>query len=134
SPLAKPPGTTPYILYTYDTKGCPKPGIDTILVTVLPDIHAFAGRDTAVVIGQPLQLGASGGVAYSWFPSTGLSEYDIANPVAVYNAPSAGIQYKVYISNEAECVDSAFITVKVFSTRPTVFVPTAFTPNSDGRN
>ena len=40
----------------------------------------------------------------------------------------------MYISNEAECVDSAFITVKVFSTRPTVFVPTAFTPNSDGRN
>ena len=133
-PVANPSGTTPYILYSYDTKGCPKPGTDTVLITMLPEIQAFAGHDTAVVIGQPLQLEASGGVAYSWFPSTSLSAYDIANPVAVYNTPSTGILYKVYISNEAECVDSAFITVKVFSTRPTVFVPTAFTPNSDGRN
>jgi len=36
--------------------------------------------------------------------------------------------------DEAGCMDSAFITVKVFNTTPQVFVPTAFTPNSDGRN
>jgi gliding motility-associated-like protein len=133
-PVATPPGTTQYVLAAWDTKGCPKPGVDTVLITMLPKIQAFAGRDTAVVLGQPLQLEASGGVVYSWFPSTGLSDYSIADPVAVYNAPSPGIRYKVYISNEAECLDSAFVTVKVFSTRPMVFVPTAFTPNSDGRN
>ncbi|MBS1577983.1 MAG: gliding motility-associated C-terminal domain-containing protein [Bacteroidetes bacterium] len=134
NPVASPPGTTAYILSAFDTKGCPKPGTDTVVITVLPDINAFAGNDTSVVIGQPLQFKATGGVSYSWFPSTGLSSYSIADPVGVYNAPSAGIRYKVYVYNEANCVDSAFIKVKVYAARPTVFVPTAFTPNSDGRN
>lgn len=134
NPVASPPGTTTYVLSAFDTRGCPKPGIDTVVITVLPDINAFAGNDTAVVMGQPLQFAAKGGVTYSWVPSTGLSSYSIADPVGIYNAPSTGIQYKVYVYNEANCVDSAFIKVKVYSTKPTVFVPTAFTPDSDGRN
>lgn len=135
NPIAGPVATTAYIFTAYDTRGCPKPGIDTVIVTVLPDIHAFAGRDTSVVINQPLQFNATGGKIYTWSPSTGLSATNVANPVAIYdNESSGGIRYKVLVSNEAGCVDSAFITVKVFKTIPSVFVPTAFTPNGDGRN
>ena len=36
--------------------------------------------------------------------------------------------------NEANCVDSAYVSVKIFKTNPQVFVPTAFTPDGDGRN
>ena len=32
------------------------------------------------------------------------------------------------------CTDSAFVTVKVYKVLPSVFVPTGFTPNNDGRN
>lgn len=134
NPVAYPSATTSYVLIAYDTKGCPKPGIDTITVTVLPNIKAFAGSDTAVVTGQTLQFNATGGINYKWSPGTGLSATDIANPVAVYAAPSEGIRYTVLVYNEAGCVDSASLTVKVFNTLPTVFVPTAFTPNGDGRN
>ena len=134
NPIATPKQTTAYILTAYDTKGCPKPSFDTVLVTVLPPIKPFAGRDTAVVIDQPVQLNATGGIAYEWLPSTGLSANNIPNPVALYNSPAEGIEYKVRILNEAGCADSAYINVKVFATKPLIFVPNAFTPNGDGKN
>jgi len=134
NPVASPKTTTAYILSAYDNKGCSKPGYDTVVVNVLPQIKPFAGRDTAVVVNQLLQLQASGGKTYKWVPATSLSNPAIANPTAIYNTPSMGIAYKVLVYNEALCVDSAYIKVKVFKTLPAVFVPNAFTPNSDGRN
>jgi gliding motility-associated-like protein len=134
NPIAKPASTTGYVFSAYDNKGCPKPGYDTVLINVLPEIHAFAGSDTAVVVNQLLQLQAGGGTTYRWLPATGLSNPAIANPVAMYHTPSTGVMYKVLVYNEAGCVDSAYIKVKVFQTMPAVFVPNAFTPNSDGKN
>ncbi|MFT3826323.1 MAG: gliding motility-associated C-terminal domain-containing protein [Chitinophagaceae bacterium] len=134
-PVAKPLSTTSYVLTAISpASGCPKPSRDTVTVKVLPDIKAFAGRDTAVVVNQPLQFQATGGVTYIWQPPIGLSRTNIANPVGLYTAPSEGIVYKVLVYNEAGCVDSASVRVKVFNTLPMVFVPNAFTPNSDGKN
>jgi gliding motility-associated-like protein len=134
NPVASPTKTTSYILSAYDNRGCPKPGVDTVVITVLPPIHAYAGRDTSAVLEQPLQLEASGGTSYLWSPNTALSATNIANPVALYNETFNQIRYKVVVFNEANCKDSAFVIVKVFNTGPTVFVPTAFTPNGDGKN
>ena len=134
-PVASPLSTTPYIFTAYEnTRGCPKPGRDTILVTVLPKIIPFAGRDTVIVINQELQLNATGGSVYLWLPANNLSAANIADPVAIFTEPSNGLIYKVKIFNSAGCVDSASITIKVFATLPAVFVPTAFTPNNDGKN
>jgi len=66
NPVTYPPRTTDYVLSAFDTKGCPKPGRDTVRITVYPKMNVSAGRDTAIVINQPLQLGATGGVSYSW--------------------------------------------------------------------
>lgn len=135
NPVAHPPGTTDYILAAYNpASGCPKAGWDTVRVTVLPDIIAFAGRDTTAVAGQPVQLLATGGVRYEWSPGEGLSSTNIPNPVFTYHSPSDGLRYKVLVYNEADCVDSAFLRLKVFKTRPSIFVPSAFSPNGDRNN
>ncbi len=134
NPVATPPRTTQYILSAYDILGCPKPGRDTIVVNVNPKVQAFAGRDTTVVVGQPLQFNATGGVNYFWSPSTGLNNPNIFNPIGIYNASIDSVRYKVIVTDAIGCSDSAYILVRVFKTIPYVFVPTAFTPNNDGRN
>ena len=134
NPIARPLKTTSYVLSVTDNKGCPKPVRDTVIVNVLEDIEAYAGRDTAVIIGQPLQLNGSNGAAFEWSPSYGLSATDIRNPVALFQEGSEGIRYKLIIYNEDGCADSAYINIKIFSTKATIFVPSAFTPNGDARN
>jgi gliding motility-associated-like protein len=125
---------TNYILSSWDTRGCPKPGRDTVLVTMLPKIHAYAGHDTLVVVSQPVQLNAEGGTSYQWIPSTGLNNPGIKNPIGIYPAEIDSVRYTVRVFNAAGCVDSASVKVTVFKTNPYVFVPTAFTPNGDGLN
>jgi gliding motility-associated-like protein len=136
NPLATPVlDITNYILTTFNTvSGCPKPSRDTVKVTMLPRIIPDAGEDTVVIINQPLQLTATGGVRYQWTPAISLSSPNIANPVAIFNEGSMGLHYTVRVFNEANCSDTAGLIIKVFATLPTVFVPTAFTPNGDGRN
>lgn len=134
TPTVTPPRTTQYVLSVLANAGCPKAGRDTVLVNVLPRIRPFAGNDTAVIVGQPLQFNGSGGVAYLWSPSTGLSDVNIPNPVGTYDGSIDSIRYMLEVFNDLGCSDSAFITVTIFKTSPSIFVPSGFTPNNDGRN
>lgn len=134
NPISSPPRTTTYVLSAFDDQGCPKAGRDTVVITVLPKVRAFAGRDTTVVVGQPLLFNGTGGINYLWSPPTGLSSTTIHNPVGVYNSSIDSVRYKLIVSDIAGCIDSAFVTVRVFKTNPYIFVPTAFTPNNDGKN
>lgn len=134
NPVASPPGTTSFILTVFANQGCPKAGIDTAVVTVLPKIIPYAGRDTTVVVGQPLQFNATGGERYTWSPATSLSSTTISNPIGIYDGSFDRIRYKVEVYNAVGCFDTAFVTVKIFKTKPSVFVPSAFTPNGDGLN
>ena len=82
SPMAYPARTTIYTLMAYDTLGCPKPGIDQVKVTVRSKILADAGNDTAIVIGQPLQLHGSGAEFFKWSPPLGLNNPSLSSPIA----------------------------------------------------
>ena len=133
-PIAGPSRTTTYILNVSDTLGCPKTVSDTILITVVPRVVANAGNDTTVLPNQPLQLTASGGTIYRWSPEIGLNDPSIFNPVAVLNADIDSVIYKVRITNSGGCYAEDEILVRVYNKAPDILVPSAFTPNGDGRN
>ena len=124
---AHPLRSTTYTLYAFDTLGCPKPGIDRVLVTVRPQIFANAGNDTAVVKGQPLQLKGSGAEFFAWSPENGLNKPSASDPVAVTNRD---ISYVLKAYNSYGCYDMDTIQVMVFQTLPNIFVPNAFVPGS----
>jgi hypothetical protein len=128
--VINPPSSTTYIVRVTDVLGCPKPGFDTVTVDVL-EVQANAGADTAVVLGQPLQLNASGGSIYSWSPSTYLSSNDINNPVCV---PQTDISYVVTVTDGPGCMDTDTLKIKLYLFDADIRVPSAFTPNGDGLN
>lgn len=130
-PIASPWNNTDYVVGVYDNKGCPRPVYDTVRVNVVPPVKAFAGNDTVAVIGQPLQLLATGGLGYSWSPTAFLNNGLIPNPVARLNDD---ITYVVRVSTREGCFATDTVKVKVYKTPPEIFVPTAFTPNDDGLN
>jgi gliding motility-associated-like protein len=131
NPIARPYQTTNYVVAVYGDAACPKPAYDTVVVTVIPPVTAFAGNDTVAVIGQPLQLLASGALNYSWQPTAFLSSPVIANPIARLNDD---ITYVVRVSTIEGCFAFDTVRVKIYKTPPEIFIPTAFTPNDDGLN
>jgi gliding motility-associated-like protein len=131
SPEARPLETTDYAVAVYDDRGCPKPSYDTVRVVVIPPVDAFAGNDTVMVIGQPMQLRASGGSVYSWSPVANLDRPDAEDPIARLNDD---MTFVVRVSTQEGCYAFDTVQVKVYKTPPELFVPTAFTPNGDGLN
>lgn len=85
---------------------------DTVRVTVnsLPD--ADAGSDAAICFGSGINLSASGGNSYSWTPSAGLNNPDIANPFA---NPSSTTPYTVTVTDANGCSATAEVTITVNS-------------------
>ncbi len=94
------------------------------------ETKAFAGRDTIISPGQPLQLQASGGDEYVWAPAGVLNDPAIPNPVAIIQQDT---RFTVTATTVLGCPTTDDIFVKVLK-GPAFYVPNAFTPNGDGRN
>jgi gliding motility-associated-like protein len=129
------PGVFTYVLTVNDASGCNSTNKDTVILTVLPPVKIFAGRDTSIVINEPLQLDAidvnnNGLINYSWSPGAGLNNASIKNPVAILDHD---MYYALTASTADGCIGTDDIAIKVFS-KADLYVPTAFTPNGDGKN
>ena len=80
NPIASPVTSTTYTLITTGTNGCSNS--DSVKVVILPLPLINAGPDEIVCKNKPVQLVATGGVAYVWHPGKSLTDSTVYNPIA----------------------------------------------------
>jgi gliding motility-associated-like protein len=116
NPVVSPVTTTTYYVTVTDRKGCTS--VDSIRVTVRPQPTANAGSDTTICSEVQVRLGnsptASGGgggpFTYLWSPTIGLSNPNVANPIAT---PAATTTYCVTVTDVNGCTASSCIILTV---------------------
>lgn len=101
--------TQTYILTVSTSGGCI--GIDSAKITVQPSGFANLIPDQNICPRDSLILPATGGVAYHWYPSTGISDATSANPW-VY--PVASTTYSVVVTSAVGCTDTIVFSVNVW--------------------
>ncbi len=97
NPVANPTTTTQY--YVTATLGSCSLN-DTVIVNVNAAPIPNAGPDGAICYGQTYQLQASGGISFSWSPSTYLSSTSIPDPVSM---PDRTITYTLSVIDANGC-------------------------------
>jgi gliding motility-associated-like protein len=110
NPFASPAITTKYFVTGINSFGCIASDSVTIFVNPKPIITSTG--DTTVCNGATTTLFATGGVGYSWTPSSLLSNPNIANPVT--NPALTNNKYIVTITGANNCLskDSFIVSVK----------------------
>ncbi len=101
----------------------------TITVHQLPDVQAQP-NDTAVAYGSEIQLTASGAGFYTWSPSAHLDYANSPAPIATITEPVVFIVTGID-GNGCRNMDTVKVDVDY---RALATLPTAFTPNGDGKN
>ena len=114
-PTASPTATMTYTLTVRDAVG--QTGTDTVTVTVSSPVAAEAGPNRTIAAGGSTTLAgsASGGLApytYSWSPTTGLNNPNIAQPTA---SPTTTTTYTLTVHDSLSQVATDTVTVTVAS-------------------
>jgi gliding motility-associated-like protein len=98
-----------YYVLVKDVAGCET--LDSTIVVINPAPVANTGfADSIICLGESLTLLSSGGGTYQWIPATALDNATSANPLA---KPTTETNYKVVVTNQFNCTDTAYTSVKV---------------------
>ena len=130
TPTAKPAATTVYTALVTDANGCTTTASVTVNVAPLLTVTATADDyniGTCPVSDAQLTAAANGGeplYTYLWSPAAGLSNVNIANPVA---KPAVTTSYTVLITDINGCTATAAVTITIAP--PLAATATASDPN-----
>jgi gliding motility-associated-like protein len=111
--IAQNNSTGQYNVVVTDQFGCKNTAATNVVTNPKPVVTVSATQK--ICEGDSVTLQASGGSAYLWSPSSGLSAFNIANPVA---KPIDTTTYTVIVSSNINCTDTAKVIVNVFK-KPT---------------
>ena len=117
NPYASPTSTTTYTVTVTNASGCT--AMDSAIVNIVTVLTANAGYDSSICSGESTTLNASGGTGFSWSPTAGLNNPNIANPVA---SPTTTTTYNVIVTSGTcpPASDSVLITVNPNPPVPTI--------------
>ena len=119
-----------YSAMLINNKGCSISTNNTVILIEKP-VDGIKYPVQYAVVDYPLQLQArSIGISVEWSPPTFLNSSIIFNPTFTGTIDR---QYSIEIKSQAGCVTVDSQLVKVFK-EVKIYVPTGFTPNSDGLN
>ena len=121
SPVFDAFNTTTYT-FTPDPAICATTTTMTITIVGFPDVDA--GEDQVITCNNNVdgaQIGAVEvpGNVYSWSPTTGLSDPNIANPIA---SPGVSTTYTLTVTNSTGCSAEGTVNVSVDDTPPVVAI------------
>lgn len=128
-PTAMPLETTKYFAVMTDKDGCSDTMMVLATIRPLPDV-TIINENSTIKYGQSIQLLVTGAYLYSWSPLASLTNPNIVNPYATPTEPTTYYVYGIG-ANGCRNVDSVHINIDY---RDNLFVPSAFTPNGDGKN
>ncbi len=100
---------------------------EPVLVSVSPDPAKVYQAETVLLTTETNQTGV---LQFTWLPSDGLSCSDCDVPEFIGSQSGS---YTVTVINEQGCTGQHTVQVEVID-GPGIFVPNAFSPNSDGVN
>jgi gliding motility-associated-like protein len=93
---------------------------------------AIAVTQTVICEGDTVYLAANGGSSYYWYGPNGFNS--ILSTPTVSNFSSANIgEYYLVATNNANCSDTTVVNLTL-NESTCFFIPSVFTPNSDGTN
>ncbi len=127
-----PQHNTVYSVIGTDNNGCQ--GVGTVTVNILNPPFVDAGRDTCILRGDTVNIGVSGYIApnfhYYWTPNFNLRNDSV--PLTSATPPNTTL-YTLHITDNRGCnnLDSIVVCINACSE---VIMPTAFSPNGDGKN
>jgi gliding motility-associated-like protein len=109
-----PGGVGTVVLYLYSSCNATTPYDSTVLYIVNTSHISVSPHHVTICAGDTVQLHASGGAGYAWAPPTGLSNPNIADPVA---SPVSGIVYTC-TSGTGNCASHDTVHVDVMPVPP----------------